>query len=386
MIGVTPYRGDVVPVYGLERLLDDHPGACALPDGGMLLLVRRAGQLTGLLVAAIDEIGLVAADETGVLDIDGLPFPTMAGARAAPGAAPEPKAMAAATAVDRGLGVVLAGRVLWLPLAVVVEVIDRLEAIAVPWADPLVPAVVMRGGAMLPVVRVDRLLGLEAMPNGPLIVVRRGSSPNSGIDSGLVAFRVDAVTGIASRPGNQAPLDLDALLAGLPDAGTVTGRAAAETAAGRLAKGNGARAYLSFMLADQMCLLPMEAIRAVAEPVLLARLPIRSWQQALTGLRAIRGQIVPVVDPRGALGLPTDGVGGADIVVVAAGVAAFVVPTKSVDGIVRLADDAIQTTGRLAIIGGVVKVGGRLAWLLTPAGLASAALAAAARGAGGVGP
>jgi chemotaxis signal transduction protein len=229
--------------------------------------------------------------------------------------------------------------------------------------------VVIRGDAALPVVRVDRLMegaaeagaGQAPGPNGPLIVVTR--------KAGLMAFQVDEITGIAPRSAGVPALELDALLAKLPDAGTPLPVPAAAAGAARTDQ---ARAYLSFMLAGQPCLLPMRVIRAVADHVRPATLPrtARDGAATLVGLRAIRGQILPVFDLRGALGLPRDQVAIADIVVAADGLPSFVVPAQLVDGVVRLADDMVHETGRRAIIGGVVQLGGRLTWVLTPAALA----------------
>jgi chemotaxis signal transduction protein len=89
----------------------------------------------------------------------------------------------------------------------------------------------------------------------------------------------------------------------------------------------------------------MQAIRAVAEHVRPAGLPARpgyGGPEALAGLRAIQGQILPVLDPREALGLPQDGLSSADIVVAAAGLPSFVVPAQAVDGVVRLTDAAVH--------------------------------------------
>lgn len=130
------------------------------------------------------------------------------------------------------------------------------------------------------------------------------------------------------------------------------------------------------MLADQACLLPMHTIRTIADHVRPAGLPTRPGQHepgALAGLRAIGGQILPVIDPRAALGLPQVGAPTVDIVVAAPGLPSFVLPADSVDGVVRLLDGAVHDTGRRAIIGAVTKLDGRLGWLLAPAALAATA-------------
>ncbi len=393
MMGALAFRGDVVPVHDLAGLVDGVPDASGKAvdgkaggekvAGGMLLLVHRLGQRIGLHVSDIEEIRAATADEATMLEIDALPCPDEGGARPPPSNHVEPKPAPADQPEERGLAVAVAGQTLWLPLASVVEVMDRFEAIAVPWADPRVPEIVIRGASVHPIVRIGRLVGQapvgqdagpgEALPSGPLILVRRAAGP--------VAFRVDQIGGIVPRGAGPAPVDLDALLAGLPQVGTNS----AAVPAGSVADARRSSPYLSFLLSGQACLLPMPVVRAVSEHRRPAGLPRRGGRASvvqgggiqgggiLAGLRAIRGQILPVLDPCEALGLPRERMPAADIVVAAAGLPSFVLPVHAIDGVVRLTEAAWDGTGRAGLIEGLVRIDGRLSWLLNPAALTAAA-------------
>jgi chemotaxis signal transduction protein len=125
-------------------------------------------------------------------------------------------------------------------------------------------------------------------------------------------------------------------------------------------------------LATQPCLLPLRSVRSVAAHVRPSALP--GAAPHLIGIRAMVGQILPVVDARGTLRLPGNEPPSVDVEVVPPDAPAFVLAVQQLDGIVRLAATAVRATDLHstggAAVSGVVQLGDRLAWRLTPSALA----------------
>jgi chemotaxis signal transduction protein len=351
--GAVAHRGEVLPVFDLARLLGTEDPAAAF-----VAFVRRAGQTIGLRLAGIEGVRPVAGADVATLDLDALDVPAPRPRPVVSNAAHRREIAKAPPPQDRGLRITLADQAFWLPLEQVAEVLDAAEPVAVPWADPRAPAILMRADEAVAVVRLDLLLRPPAtqtpagampantmpagtmpartMPTGTVIVCRAGRR--------RVAVPVDSVEGLIER-GATPRLELETLLEALPGAH----RAAApppepppqsETAA-----------HLAIVLAAQPCLLPLRSVRSVAAHVRPTALP--GAPPNLVGVRAMGGQILPVVDARGMLRLPDDEPASVDVEVVPPDGPAFVLAVQQLDGIVRLAATEVHATG-LHFTGGPV--------------------------------
>jgi chemotaxis signal transduction protein len=356
--GATSWHGRVVPVLDLARLHGTEE-----PDAGLVVLVTLGGRIVGLRVAEIE--GLRSARESGaesgveILDLDKIELPPLAARHTASETSASRRTDTVSAPEERGLAMTIGGQAYWLPAAQVVEVLETGSVIDVPWADPLVPAILPRGTGMLPLVRVDRLLGLEAAAYGPLVVARAGSRQ--------VAFQIDDISGIAVG-GTTRVLALAGLLESLPGGEPETARPAVKSA--RIADD----AWLSFILEHQLCLLPLHMIQSVSAGSRLAALPAGA-PRGLIGARAIGGRILPVMDQRQALGLFANEPSTVDIVVTPREAPHFILTARQIDGIVRQRADMVRSTGSQAMIDGVVRLGDRLAWMLSPSALAPVTLA-----------
>jgi chemotaxis signal transduction protein len=349
--GVTAWRGRVVPVLDLANLYGTEE-----PNAALVVLVILSGQIVGLRVAEVE--GVRSAAEPGaereILDLDKIDLPPLAARHAASEASAVARTETVSAPEARGLAMTIGGQAYWLPAAEVVEVLEAGSIIDVPWADPLIPAILPHGTDMLPLVRVDLLLGLEAAPGGPLVVARTQNR--------LIVFQIDEVSGITIG-GTTRVLPLAGLLEPLPGGQLETAGLFLRTAR------TPEDAWLSFVLEQQPCLLPLHMVQSVAAGSRLAALPAGA-PRALIGARAIGGRILPVVDQRHALGLSANEPSTVDIVVAPRDAPHFILAAQQIDGIVRLRPDMVRSTGGRTIIDGVVRLGERLAWTLVPAALA----------------
>jgi chemotaxis signal transduction protein len=380
--GAVAHRGEVLPVFDLARLLGTED-----PTAAVLALVRRAGQTIGLRLAGIEGIGRFAGTDATILDLDALDVPAPRRRPVVSSAAPRRTAATAPPRFGRGLRVSLAGQAFWLPLDQVVEVLDAAEPVAVPWADPRAPAILMLANEAIAVVRLDLLLHLPSAPASPM---PSGTMPPGRMPPGMmvvcrvrrgrVAIRVDSVEGLSER-GATPEVGLEMLLDTLPGAQQAAVSPPVPPAPSESA------AYLAIVLAAQPCLLPLRSVRSVAAHVRPSALP--GPPPNLVGMRAMGGQILPVVDARAMLRLADDEPARVVVEVVPPDGPAFVLAVQQFDGIVRLAAPEIHatdfhstgghSTGRHSTgghstggeaVGGVVRLRGRLAWLLIPSALA----------------
>ena len=263
LCGAVPFRGQVVPVV--------EAGAAPAGDAGgpsPLVFLRRSGEVIALRVDAV--LGLRGGGGTERLDPDTLPT--------APPRPPREAAAAMHRAEPRpsprlpGLLLRIGGRPFWLGADQALEVLQVAEPTPVPWADPLLPALLLHGGEPVAVARLDLLLGTGAVPNGPWLVCQAGAE--------RLAFRIDDVPTLAGR-GDAPSLDLPGLLRSLSgDVAQARPPAPQPEAA--------SRAYMAFELQGQLCLLPLEQVRSVSAAVRLVTLPGAS--AALGGARAVRGR------------------------------------------------------------------------------------------------
>jgi chemotaxis signal transduction protein len=352
--GAAVFRGRVVPVLDLAR-------QNGVPDTDitMVAIVELHGQIMGLGLSDIEGVRLAARSTVKLLDLDKieLPPPTPRPVRSGANGRREPDTRA--SPAERGLAMTIEGRDFWLPLPQVDEVVQHTVPINVPWADPSAPAIVIHGGETLALVRIARLLGLEASPRGPVVIVY--------VNGGRIAFRVDEIAGITER-GLMPVVALSELLAALP------GGEESPTCRPAPAIRTAEDPWLAIVLERQPCVLPLRMVRSVTAGSRPTALPAGA-PRALTGVRAIGGRILPVVDQRQALGLTANEPQAVDIVVAPRDAPQFILSAQQIDGIVRLRPDMVRGTGSGTMIDGVVRLDERLAWLLSPSGLAPSGLA-----------
>jgi chemotaxis signal transduction protein len=347
--GATLFRGRVVPVIDLACL-----HGTADTEAGWIALVVLAGQIMGLRVAEIEGLRPAAQADAEILNLDAIELPGAAARHTSSDANGDRKTEPAAPLQERGLAITISGQAFWLPLTQVVELLDEPHQVDVPWSDPLVPAVLMRGHDVLPLVRLDLLLGLTTAPGGPVVVLQAGLN--------RFGFRVESVPGITAR-GITPVLQIADLIARLPGSVGEIPRERAETVQAQ------EDAWLAIVLEHQLCLLPLGVVQSVALASRHVALPAGA-PASLRGVRAIGGRILPVVDQRATLGLSANEPPGVDVVVTIPGTPQFVLTAQQIDGIVRVRRDMVHATGGGTMIGGVVRLGPRLAWLLTPSALA----------------
>ena len=390
--GAVAHRGEVLPVFDLARLLGTEDATAAF-----VAFVRRAGQTIGLRVAGIEGVGRFAGTDATMLDLDALDVPAPPRRPVVSNATHRRTATTAPPPAARGVRIMVADQAFWLPLDQVVEVLDAAEPVAVPWADPRVPAILMRTDEAIAVVRLDLLLRLPSAPASPMppgtmppgAMPPRTMPPRTMVvcraGRRLVAIGVDSVEGLSER-GVTPELGLEMLLEALPGTHQAAAPPPAPPAPSETV------AHLAIVLAAQPCLLPLRSVRSVAAHFRPSALP--GAPPNLVGMRAMGGQILPVVDARGTLHLADDEPACVDVEVVPPDGPAFVLAVQQFDGIVRLAASEIHATdfhstsgdssgshsanghsiGGHSIgggaVSGVVRHGGRLAWLLIPSALA----------------
>jgi purine-binding chemotaxis protein CheW len=300
-------------------------------------------------------------------------------------------ALPALTAGDGGvLTVRVAGQAVALPAGTVQQVIRPRALTRVPHAPVCLLGLANLRGTVLPVVSLARLMGREASAPSPAarVVVLRGEAP--------VGLLVDAVAALGHSAGVQ-PLGIDALLARefaamgrhagaratRPDAAPETVKAAQDELA-----------LFAFILAGQEYALPLDKV------LLVARLPaevtaVPQTGDAMRGVVAFRGGLLPLVSPHVLLGLsPGETTGDrARIVVTRLGPASVGLVVDRMTSILRVPVAAIDPVPPVLMRGagearveaiGRLEGGTRLVSILSPARLfddetASRILADAAR-------
>lgn len=329
LVGLAERRGTTLPVLDLARLLA--PAAVRPPPSPILqgrMVVAEANGPVGLLVAGI--VGL-AAEPGGaaILDLPGL----VAGRLARrPGGAADVQASRRhaepPAAPDAAfLAFTVAGQSYALPLGAVEAVTGRPAAVApASGAGSAFPVAMPWRGRALPLVDLAARLGL-AGGAGTRVVVLRGV--------GLVAERVgpvlrmrpeaiDPVPRALRRAGPAADLaagflrrddgTLVCLLSPQAFAGTAEPARSAPVAAGTTP-------IVVVDLAGRAYGLPAGAVcRVERAPDAFVRVPRAPGD--LTGMLAVRGGALPVLDLRRRLGLPPGGTRGRLVVVEAGGVRA----------------------------------------------------------------
>lgn len=259
----------------------------------------------------------------------------------------------------RRLTVRAAGARMSLPAQAVAEVIKRPRLTRVPHAPPGLLGVAHLRGAVLPVVSLGQMLGLDG-EDGDRIVVLRRDPPVGLVVDGVEALGFadgeaeDGDTRLRLARADGTPwLDLDEAL----DAKFVTDRArgraasAIETARQAIVQAREPDlAFLAFTLTGQSYGLPLDAIVEVAAvPKAIAELP--HTEAVLLGISDYRGAVLPVLSARGLLGLIGDTAGGR-LVVVRLGGHRIGLVVDEVNAIVRASADRVGQAPSLFNRGG----------------------------------
>lgn len=232
----------------------------------------------------------------------------------------------------------IADRRFALDAARVAEVV-RLPAVTrVPHGPPSLLGVTSLRGRVLPVIALERLLGVDlGNVSAQRLIVLRGGEP--------LGLAVEAVTGLEAGEGRGlvmteggaariVPLE-DMLQAAFAGAFRRVGaqRIAQPTRPAVVAAAD--VAVLAFSLAGQPYGLPLEHVReVVAPPAEVISLP--HTDEAMLGVAALRGALTPIVSARVLLGLsPTPLTAQARVVVVSVGSARIGLVADDVSAIVR---------------------------------------------------
>ncbi|SHK06568.1 purine-binding chemotaxis protein CheW [Roseomonas rosea] len=251
----------------------------------------------------------------------------------------EPSAQAAGAA--EALTVMVAGQELALPAGAVQEVLRPRPVTRVPHAPPGLLGLINLRGAVLPVASLAQLMELEAAPPSAAarIVVVNGRAP--------VGLLVDSVS-VLGGEGGARRVELDALL--VRGFGSLARRGAAGQAPGGAAAAGAvpeARAeelaLIGFVLAGQDYALPLDKVVAVARlPEEVTAVPRTG--QAMLGVTAFRGGLLPLVSPHALLGLPAGEMdaGRGRVLVVRMGRAAVGLVVDRMTAILRLPESAID--------------------------------------------
>nr|WP_280842941.1 chemotaxis protein CheW [Pararoseomonas baculiformis] len=284
----------------------------------------------------------------------------------------------------QALTVTVSGQAMALPAGAVQEVLRPRPLTRVPHAPPGLLGLINLRGAVLPVLSLARLAGLEAsVPShtpsqAARIVVVDGRS--------RVGLLVDSVSALGGA-GDARPVELDALLAqgsgALARRGDAPRGASPAMAAAPVPEAAGAAAQemalIAFVLAGQEYALPLDRVLAVARlPAEVTVVPRTG--QAMLGVTGFRGGLLPLVSPHALLGLPA-GEGGRDrarILVLRLGPALVGLAVDRIAAILRLPEGAIDPvppvltrgTGEARVEAiGRLEGGRRLVSILSPARL-----------------
>ena len=197
-----------------------------------------------------------------------------------------------------------------LPSAAIAEIIRPRAITRVPHAHASLLGVLNLRGRVLPVVSLAALAGRAAQPATSVsrILVLDRAAP--------VGVWVDSVLGLARQEG-AGQLDIDALLArdfahsANPSRGARAPEAAGNGGPAQAANGVSRDlapdlALIGFSLAGQEYALPLDDVaEVIALPIGIASLP--HTDEAMMGVTALRGTLLPLVSLRVLLGLPSHG-------------------------------------------------------------------------------
>jgi purine-binding chemotaxis protein CheW len=365
LIGLANLRGTVLPIVALAALVGE-----AADDAGWVIVLERADPI-GLLVDHVAAPG--AGDEDApLLDADALLDEAFGGTRTTDRAMRVGVMTQAARETQAArialLGFEIGGQEFALPLDQIDEVTRLPDDITLlPNADAVTVGTIARHGRLLPLLALDRLLGLPGGADGArqrVVVARIGTQK--------VGLVVDAVSAILRVD----PAAIDAIPAALA-------RGGGEASIQAICRLDDGRRLVSVLAADHLLRTDLQLAAPTAEDTDMMRddrtdseqfllfqlgaqefgLPIAVVSEVITlpdtltplprapafveGVMNLRGQAVPVIDQgRRFLGAATSGKRRRVIVVTLDGtLAGFVV--DMVSEVVRVPRDALRTAPEL---------------------------------------
>jgi purine-binding chemotaxis protein CheW len=440
LAGVASLRGVLAPVVSVARLLGQTESAPAATARVILLGARDPVAILVDEVGALDRLDwdeadgpdglgrLYLRDQDAVRTIDlaallRRAFRPTERAVAASASAQAPAAAEPAAPEVALLAFELAGQAYALPLAAVDEVLAAPKALAaLPHTDAAMAGVMAVRDALVPVVSLRTLLGLETegpLTGGRIIVARIGASRVGLRVDVLRAIvrthpdRIDATPSMLNRGAGEARIDA---ICRLPDGGGLVSILSpdqlfrAETYAQILADGRQTEnamdtsrdaearvKILVFRLGEESYGLPISDVDEVLRlPPVLTRVP--KAPAFVLGVMPLRGRLLPVIDQHqrfGVAGAPP--AAGRRVIVTTVGdrQAGFVV--DAVSEILDLPSDQLAPTSTLTAEAGQVfdrmanlEIDGRIILVVDPQALLDRAerdlLSAFDQGAGPVTP
>jgi purine-binding chemotaxis protein CheW len=347
VLGVAAIGGKVVPVLNLRRLLQ-LPDT-EMPEGELLLIAAGSD----LYAARVDRVGQIidaggpdmarcGDGSIALLDLDALLARALGEAGASPtllaaiGEQDRLQAGKAAAAAGQsratGLLVETAAAQICLPLDCVVELFENLPIAAVPDPRPVFAGAAFYRGALLPVVRLAVLLGHsvpEPGDSGVFVIV-----DVAGRRCALKGARVIGQTSAATP--SMEMIDLHGLLSALLPA-TIAPTAlpvAAEPAQ------QPAMQFLLAELSGRICGFELSSVAHLHAGCRMISAPAGT-AEAMLGVTAIGGRVLPVIDLAARLGLAAQPAKQHFIELKAPDKGHFVIAAERIIGIAAIARDAM---------------------------------------------
>ncbi len=364
LVGLANLRGIVLPVVCLAVLLGESP---ADGNGRSRVVVLAGAPPIGLLVE--DVLSLAAGGDGDCLDPRALLARDFGGGRRrvttdgdrGAAAAPAPEAPRDRVAL---IGLQVGGRDFAMRLQEVAGIVRLPKGFgAVPRADDAMLGVTGFRGAVLPLVSLAVLLGLErALPaRGVVIVVRAGAGWAGLVADGvsgsfmLAADAIDAVPRLLARGAGEALLEGICRLENGNLVGLLARAHLFDRETQKLLEESGSQAicaarpeamaapaqFVLFEIGDMLYGLPIAAVdEVVRRPEKLAGAP--AMPDFLLGVLSLRGRTVPVIDLAERFGRGAGRSAGGRVIVVSDGGRQAGLAVESVQAVLAIDPSALQ--------------------------------------------
>jgi purine-binding chemotaxis protein CheW len=377
LAGIANLRGQPLPVMSVERLLSRDP-QLKVGLGGKIIVYDHGGAV-GLLVDDVMQLSQASGAATELLALDDLLEGAFKLEKRAGVARAYQASQSGAAAVSASLSTFLsfrvAGQLYALPLESVREVATLSGELAtLPNADEAVLGIMSMRDAVLPVVSLAGLLGLQlSSPEGAgsrIIVIEHDKALVGLVVSELDMIRrlprsaIDTVPAVLQRGRGTAEIDAigrvdnGAILISILSPGKLFGHATvsqvidrnigASTMAAASESRSSLEQFLLFRLAEETYGLPIAAVDEVIRvPNDVTRMP--GAPSFVSGIINLRGKAVPLIDQRTRFDLAETTSGGqarAIILTIGALQAGFVV--DSVSEVKAVAAEALSAAPEFA--------------------------------------
>jgi len=238
----------------------------------------------------------------------------------------------------------------------VLHAFDALPVTLVPDPNPLLAGAVLYLGGWIPVVRLDRLLGEEAISQAALggyVVVECQGEP--------VAVGVKRVVGASAEVGIGQCIDLAARLARALPRSSIDERDDPPA----LPSASEDSEYLLLELGAQRCAVSVDVVAGVHASCEVVHAP-PSAILGLAGIAVVAGRAMPLLDAARLLGVSDPaGVTTGYVVLGRSQRDRFVVPVASVGRVISIADRACAPAPDDAAISAFADVGDQTLWILS---------------------